>query len=1102
MKFALQIPQILRSTLKILFTGMLVGGIHSIDLALAASEKNHEVKHTFKYDHSDLSIEQKGEYDVISLAGATTPEDEAGTPSLPAVYANILVPAGSSVQGVTAVAKKEILVAEGLLIYPSQPPLPKVEGIKPEFVKPKAAAYQKTSKKELSTNGKPQTVRGMTIVSVRLNPVRVVPSSGDLYLAQEIEVTISVNKPAQRLSIEQGKHFDEFISGVKKSVVNPEEPEGMPLAKGGNGGDTTSTTGSGADTSDTTSTTMSTTEEPMATTGADCDYLVITSNALLPNFQTLASHRTSMKGLTTEVISVETIYATYSGKDNQTKIRNCIKDYVANHGTSYVALGGDSTVVPARLCKVVCGTYVLTAPTDLYYAGLDGTWDEDGDGVYGEANTTAGDEGDLLADVWVGRIPVQTATHANAYINKLMNYELNPPLSITRKYMTGGCELWNTYTTSARPTDSVNDGLAQFSASNHPKVSDAEVWMRRAYREVVQPSGWVPSQYGTMFDTITSWDSSICGDYSGSNVNMVTRLNEGWNFVMTDTHGQTVKIGTEGSYFTTSNAASLTGLTTIFYTGACFSGGFDTGEPSLSEAMLRNPNGGAIVYFGCSRYNWGSSVSVDGGTATQYLRKFMDIVFRGQVKNTAKAFYDHKAAFISLSLTDGSKRWDNLAINYQGDPAFAIMGAELSTSTSNIAPVATNDSYSTPTGVALSVTAASGVLKNDSDANGNALTATVVTLPTHGTLSLSSTGSFTYTPAAGYAGADSFTYKAKDAALFSNIATVSITVTASVNRVPVAVGNSYSVNQGAVLTAAAPGVLGNDTDADGDALTASLATNPAHGTLSLSSNGSFTYTPAAGYSGSDSFTYKASDGKSTSSTATVGINVTSTSSGTDNVVTLSRPDGVCSEPGTDTGSFKISRTGSLSAALTVNYVMSGSASNGSDYQTLSGSVAIAAGASSATLMVTPINDLNIEGFESVTLTLSASTAYQLGSAKSATVKLYDDELPVVNLGLSDNSISETGPNNGVFTITRSGNTSASLTVKYAIAGTAGNGIDYSALSGSVTIAAGSTSAVVVVAPVNDTLIEGSETVKISISSNAAYQIGLHGAITVSLVDND
>ncbi|QTV80397.1 LamG-like jellyroll fold domain-containing protein [Microbacterium sp. NIBRBAC000506063] len=80
------------------------------------------------------------------------------------------------------------------------------------------------------------------------------------------------------------------------------------------------------------------------------------------------------------------------------------------------------------------------------------------------------------------------------------------------------------------------------------------------------------------------------------------------------------------------------------------------------------------------------------------------------------------------------------------------------------------------------------------------------------------------------------------------------------NQVPVAIGDSYTTGFGQVLTVAAPGVLGNDTDADGDTLTAVLVTEPANGELELNADGSFTYTPDAGFSGADTFTYRASDG--------------------------------------------------------------------------------------------------------------------------------------------------------------------------------------------------------------------------------------------------
>src|SRR5205807_620197 len=132
----------------------------------------------------------------------------------------------------------------------------------------------------------------------------------------------------------------------------------------------------------------------------------------------------------------------------------------------------------------------------------------------------------------------------------------------------------------------------------------------------------------------------------------------------------------------------------------------------------------------------------------------------------------------------------------------------------------------------------------------------------------------TYTPPSGYTGSDSFTYHASDGSATSS-ATVTITVNAAVNTPPVATADSYNAIEDTplVISTAATGVLANDTDVDGDTLTATVATNPTHGTLALTAHGSFTYTPAANYTGADSFTYTASDGHSGSATATVSLTI-------------------------------------------------------------------------------------------------------------------------------------------------------------------------------------------------------------------------------------
>src|SRR5207244_40662 len=148
------------------------------------------------------------------------------------------------------------------------------------------------------------------------------------------------------------------------------------------------------------------------------------------------------------------------------------------------------------------------------------------------------------------------------------------------------------------------------------------------------------------------------------------------------------------------------------------------------------------------------------------------------------------------------------------------------------------------------------VLANDTDVEGDSLTAVFVSGPAHGTLTLNTDGSFTYTPAGNYHGPDSFTYRANDGSLDSVVATVSITVNA-VNEAPVANKDSYGTDEDTPLVVAIPGVLGNDTDIEGSPLTATLVGGSGNGTLTLNPDGSFTYTPNAGFNGIDSFTYKA-----------------------------------------------------------------------------------------------------------------------------------------------------------------------------------------------------------------------------------------------------
>lgn len=187
-----------------------------------------------------------------------------------------------------------------------------------------------------------------------------------------------------------------------------------------------------------------------------------------------------------------------------------------------------------------------------------------------------------------------------------------------------------------------------------------------------------------------------------------------------------------------------------------------------------------------------------------------------------------------------------------------------------VLPIANNDAYATNEDTALNVTAP-GTLVNDTVAGANPR-ALLVTGAINGTVNLSQTGSFSYTPSAQFSGNDSFTYKIVTDTIESNIATVSITVNA-VNDPPIAVNDSVTTPKN---TQTVINVLANDTDVEGSPLTVASISVPQNGTASVNADNSVTYTPNANYVGIDTFVYRASDGAAQSGQATVTVNVTQT----------------------------------------------------------------------------------------------------------------------------------------------------------------------------------------------------------------------------------
>lgn len=189
----------------------------------------------------------------------------------------------------------------------------------------------------------------------------------------------------------------------------------------------------------------------------------------------------------------------------------------------------------------------------------------------------------------------------------------------------------------------------------------------------------------------------------------------------------------------------------------------------------------------------------------------------------------------------------------------------------NIPPVASPDRYDTVEDVPLRI-GAPGVLGNDEDEWGDPLTAVLENEPLEGDLSLSSDGALIYTPTLNFHGSMSFTYHATDGIANSNSVAVTLRV-APANDPPLAVADWYMTGRGRVLVVPAPGVLGNDTDVEGDDLTAILQGGPTAGGLGLASSGALVYIPGPGYAGTVTFSYRVYDGVAYSVAAEVEIEV-------------------------------------------------------------------------------------------------------------------------------------------------------------------------------------------------------------------------------------
>ena len=222
------------------------------------------------------------------------------------------------------------------------------------------------------------------------------------------------------------------------------------------------------------------------------------------------------------------------------------------------------------------------------------------------------------------------------------------------------------------------------------------------------------------------------------------------------------------------------------------------------------------------------------------------------------------------------------------------------------------------------------------------------------------------------------------------------------------------------------------------------------------------------------------------------------------VVSIESIDASASEAGRDSGTVLVTRTGSTEQALTVYYAISGSAFNGTDYNRLNGEVTIAAGAQSAVVVVQPLDDARAEMTEDVRLHLASfNETYSVSDTQHTASLLLKDTAERPEISVRTVTHSTEGSSGATFAVRAVGNTTGTVTVHYTVTGTARSGEDFTALSGSVVVPTyGVNEVSVPVSVLDDALPEGTETLRINLTTSTAYVVGADASAEAVIYDND
>ncbi len=365
-------------------------------------------------------------------------------------------------------------------------------------------------------------------------------------------------------------------------------------------------------------------------------YLIISNPPVDTVFQRLADWKTK-KGIPATVRTVNWITANYTGEDIAACIRNYIKT-LPDSNIQYVLLGGDTDIIPCRFAyAMTCSAGIWnredSLPCDLYYGDLQGDWNYDGDGLYGEVE----DSIDLYPDLLIGRAPASSTAEAQTFVNKMLTYEKDPP---------------NDYLDNALL-------LAEILWSN--PFTDQAIHKNRIEAESFPPNLIVTKLYETL------------GNESRTSV--MNAIRNGQNLINHDGHGNTtyMGVGNGGLNFHDLDTISNGDQCGIIFSLGCWTAAFDFS--CIAEGWMNNDNGGGVAFVGNSSYGWGSPGNPGFGISDIFDSRFFYSLLVENNYHIGEALAMCKFHFIPYSREKNVYRWHQYQLNLLGDPEMMVWTA-------------------------------------------------------------------------------------------------------------------------------------------------------------------------------------------------------------------------------------------------------------------------------------------------------------------------------------------------------------------------------------------------------------------------------------------